>query len=87
MACVHLQLLQDPLARRDALNCYLKTPKITYEGIIMDALHHQQQMQSQHEAQKKAAETEAMERAMRMRVEHQRQLARLDGQGNQPRRF
>jgi hypothetical protein len=66
----------------------LKTPKITYEGIIMDALYQQQQqMQSQHEAQKKAAETEAMERAMRMRAEHQRQLARLDGQGNQPRRF
>jgi len=77
----------DPLARRDALNRYLKTPKITYEGIIMDALYQQQQMQSQHEAQKKAAETEAMERAMRMRAEHQRQLARLDSQGNQPRRF
>jgi hypothetical protein len=69
------------------LNRYLKTPKVTYEGIIMDALYQQQQMQSQHEAQKKAAETEAMERAMRMRAEHQRQLAMLDGQGNQPRRF
>ena len=53
----------------------------------MDALYQQQPMQSQHEAQKKAAETEAMERAMRMRVEHQRQLARLDSQGNQPRRL
>ena len=59
---------------------------VTYESIIMNA---QQQMRIQHEAQKKAAETEAMERAMRMRAlaEHQRQLARLDGQGNQPRRF
>ncbi len=54
---------------------------------MMDALHQEQQMQSQHEAQKKAAETEAMVRAMRMHAEHQRQLARLDGQGNQPRRF
>ena len=81
-------LLQDPLARRDALNRYLRTPKITYEGIIMDALRQQQQMQSQDEAQKKAAETEAVERAMRtMHAEQQRQFARLDGQGNQPRRF
>ncbi len=69
------------------MNRYFKTPKITYEGIMMDALHQEQQMQSQHEAQKKAAETEAMVRAMRMHAEHQRQLARLDGQGNQPRRF
>ncbi len=51
----------------------------------MDALHQQQQMQSQHEAQKKATETEAVERAMRMHAERQRQFARLDGQGNQPR--
>jgi hypothetical protein len=67
----------------------LKTPKITYEGILMDAFYQQQQqqMQSQHEAQKKAAETEAMERAMRMSTEQQRQFARLDSQGNQQRRF
>jgi hypothetical protein len=51
----------------------LKTPKITYEGIIMDALYQQQQMQSQNEAQKKAAETEPMERVMRIRAEHQRE--------------
>jgi len=80
----------DPVTRRDAWNRYLKTPKITYEGILMDAFYQQQQqqqMQSQHEAQKKAAETEAMERALRMSTEQQRQFARLDSQGNQPRRF
>jgi 3-dehydroquinate dehydratase len=70
------------------LNRYLKTPKITYESIIMDFhQQQQQQIQSQHEAQKKAAEAEAMERAKRMYAEQQRQFARLDGQGNQPRRF
>ena len=80
--------LQDPLARRDALNRFLRTPKITYEGILMDA-YQQQQMQSQYEAQKRAAaEAEAMERAKRMYAEQQqRQFARLDNQGNQPRRF
>jgi len=77
----------NPLERRDALNHYLKTPKITYEGILRDALHQQQQIQSQHEAQKKAAEIEAIERAKRMYAEQQRQFARLDSQGNQPRRF
>jgi hypothetical protein len=74
------------MERRDALNHYLKTPKITYEGIIMDAIY-QQQLQSQHEAQKKAAEIEAMERAKRMYAEQQRQFARSDNQGNQHRRF
>lgn len=53
----------------------------------MDALYQQQQMQNQHEVQRKAAEKEAMERAMRMRAEHQRQLARMDGQGNPSRRY
>jgi hypothetical protein len=79
-------MLQNPLERRDALNHYLKTPKITYEGILRDALQ-QQQMQNQQESQKKVAEMEAMERAKRMYAEQQRQFARLDGQGNQPRRF
>jgi hypothetical protein len=55
----------------------------------MDAYQQQQQqqMQSQHEAQRKAAEAEAMEGAMRMSAEQKRQFARLDGQGNQPRRY
>jgi hypothetical protein len=74
------------VTRRDAWNRYLKTPKITYEGILMDAFYQQQQMQ-QHEAQKKAAETEAMERARRISVEQQRQFGRLDSQGNQARRY
>jgi hypothetical protein len=75
----------DPLTRRDALNLYLKTPKVTYEGILMDAYQQQQQqMQSLHEAQRKAAEAEAIERAMRMSAEQKRQFA---SQGNQPRRF
>jgi hypothetical protein len=67
------------------LNLYLKTPKVTYEGILMDAYQQQQQqMQSLHEAQRKAAEAEAIERAMRMSAEQKRQFA---SQGNQPRRF
>jgi hypothetical protein len=70
------------VTRRDAWNRYLKTPKITYEGILMDAFY-----QQQHEAQKKAAETEAMERARRISVEQQRQFGRLDSQGNQARRY
>ncbi|KAH9017567.1 hypothetical protein EDB85DRAFT_2015559 [Lactarius pseudohatsudake] len=79
----------DPQMRRDALNRYLQTPKFTYEGIVR-AFWQQQQSQGIVEAQRKAAEKEAIEREMRLRAEQQRQMARPDGQGQgsqQPRRF
>ncbi|KAI0291507.1 hypothetical protein B0F90DRAFT_1776640 [Multifurca ochricompacta] len=80
----------DPQTRRDALNRYLQTPKITYESIVHAFLQQQQQQQqakNMMEAQKKAAEKEALEREMRMRAEQQRHISRPDGQGLQPRRF
>jgi len=46
-----------------------------------------QHAQSQYEAQKKGAERDAMEREMRMRAEQQRQFARSDRHGLQPKRF
>ena len=72
--------------RRDALNHYLQTPKFTYEGIVR--AFWQQQSQSMLDAQRKAAEKEAMERSRA--EQQQRQLARPDGHGQgsqQPRRF
>jgi hypothetical protein len=84
-ASVHLQ---DPQMRRDALNRHFQTPKITYEGIVR--AFWQQQSQNAIDAQRKAAEKEAMEREMRLRAEQQRQLGRPDGHGQgsqQPRRF
>lgn len=81
----------DPRTRRDALNRYLQTPKFTYEGIVR-AFWQQQQQQTQNmlDAQRKAAEKEAIEREMRLRAEQQRQMARPDGHGQgsqQPRRY
>jgi len=70
------------------LNRHLQTPKFTYEGIVR--AFWQQQSQSVVDAQRKAAEKEAMEREMRLRAEQQRQMARPDGHGQgsqQPRRF
>jgi hypothetical protein len=46
-----------------------------------------QHAQSQYEAQKKGAESDAMEREMRVRAEQQRQFGRPDGHGLQSRRF
>jgi len=71
----------DPQTRRDALNHHLLTPKFTYEGIVR--AYWQQQSQNMVDAQKKAAEKEAMEREMRLRAEQQqRQLG-----SQQSRRF
>lgn len=82
--------LQDPQMRRDALNRHFQTPKVTYESIVR-AFWQQQQSQNAVDAQRKAAEKEAMEREMRLRAEQQRQLGgRPDGHGQgsqQPRRF
>jgi hypothetical protein len=78
----------DPQTRRDALNHYLQTPKFSYEGIVR--AFWQQQSQSMVDAQRKAAEKEAMEREMRSRAEQQQRLGRPDGHGQgsqQPRRF
>jgi len=76
----------DPQMRRDALNRHFQTPKITYEGIVR--AFWQQQSQNMVDAQRKAAEKEAMEREMRLRAEQQRQLGGHGGQGSQqPRRF
>jgi hypothetical protein len=42
------------VTRRDAWNRYLKTPKITYEGILMDAFYLQQQQKAEIEAAQRA---------------------------------
>lgn len=76
--------------RREALNRHFQTPKFTYDSIVH--AFWQQQTQSVLDAQRKAAEKEAIERELRLRAEQQRQLGRLDGHGHgqgsqQPRRF
>jgi len=85
---VTLLVAKDPQTRRDALNRYLLTPKITYEGIVR-AFWQQQAQNMMVDAQRKAAaEKEAMEREMRLRAEQQQQqhqMTRSDMQ--QPRRF
>jgi hypothetical protein len=50
------------VTRRDAWNRYLKTPKITYEGILMDAFYLQQQQKAETEAAQSILELQLQRR-------------------------